>query len=218
MIYIFDDRSQRRESNKERLNRFSNFIIFDTIKTESEKSLEDTKIAYIDNPECIMFHKSYVFEDSSLSYETVREIFNSYDVPVVIFSGGTEGGNLGKEETVINADLMYENLPIFIEDYIRNGKINLASLVWGKRHTLNSLLMLQNKLSEEFFIKNNLDEEVGNLKGHEDIESVKRKIERLCRSIHRDVGVAILKSIDNIPNLTFRQLNDIVNNVISQYK
>lgn len=213
MIYIFDDRSQRRKVNKEKLNKFSNVLSFGTIKTIPGKSIEESLIESMnDNPECIIFHKSYVFDDSNLSYETVREFFNSYDVPVVIFSGGTEKNNKGEKEINMNAELMYDNLPFFLEDYVGNGKINLEILVWGKRYQLNTLLILQNKLAEEFFITNDLEEEVKNL------EKVRRIITNLCKPTHRVVGDAIFNSIDKFSKITWGQLDDIITNTISQYK
>ena len=213
MIYIFDDRSQRREINKEKLNKFSNVLSFETIKTNPGKSIKDSLIESMnDNPECIIFHKSYIFDDSNLSYEIVREFFNSYDVPIVIFSGGTEKNNKGEKEINMNAELMYDNLPFFLEDYVDNGKINLEILVWGKRYQLNALLILQNKLAEEFFITKDLDEEVKNL------EEVRRRITKLCKSTHKVIGDEILNSIDKYPQHTWGQLDDIITNTISRYK
>lgn len=213
MIYIFDDRSQRHEVNKEKLNKFSNVLSFETIKTNPGKSIEESLIESMnDNPECIIFHKSYKFDDSNLSYETVREFFNSFDVPVVIFSGSTEKNNKGEKEINMNAELMYDNLPFFLEDYVDNGKINLEILVWGKRCQLNALLILQNKLAEEFFITNDPEEEVKNL------ETVRRRITNLCKSTHKVIGDEILNSIDKYPQHTWGQLDDIITNTISRYK
>lgn len=213
MIYIFDDRSQRREVNKEKLNKFSNVLSFETIKTNPRKSIEEYLIESMsDTPECIIFHKSYIFDDSNLSYETVREFFNSFDVPVVIFSGGIENNNKGEKEVNMNAELMYVNLPFFLDDYVDNGKINLEILVWGKRYQLNALLILQNKLAEKFFITNDPEEEVKNL------DEVRRSIARICKPTHRVVGDAIFNLIDKFPKLTWGQLDDIITNTISQYK
>ena len=213
MIYIFDDRLQRREVNKEKLNKFSNVLSFETIKTNPGKSIEESLIESMrDNPVCIIFHKSYIFDDSILSYEIVREIFNSYDVPVVIFSGGIEKNNKGEREVNMNAELMYDNLPFFLEDYVNNGNINLDILVWGKRYKLNALLILQNKLAEEFFIAKDPKEEVNTL------EEVRRRIASICKPIHKVIGDTILNSIDKYPQLTWGQLDDIITNTISQYK
>ncbi len=213
MIYVFDDRSQRREVNKEKLNKFSNVLSFETIKTNPGKSIEESLIESMsDNPECIIFHKSYIFDDSNLSYETIREFFNSFDVPVVIFSGGIEKNNKGENDVNINAELMYDNLPFFLEDYVDNGKINLEILVWGKRYQLNALLILQNKLAEKFFITKDPEEEVKNL------EEVRRSIARICKPTHRIIGDEILNSIDKYPQHTWGQLDDIITNTISRYK
>lgn len=213
MIYIFDDRFQRRELNKEKLNKFSKILSFEVVTTASERSIEESLIETMpDNPECIIFHKSYIFEDSNLSYETVREIFNSYNVPIVIFSGGIENNNKGEKEVSMNAELMYENLPFFLEDYVNNGKINLDILLWGRKYQINSLLILQNKLAEKFFILNNPEEEI------KDLDDVKRGITRLCKPAHTIIGDAILNSTDTCAKITWGQLDEIITNTISQYK
>ena len=213
MIYIFDDRYQRRELNKEKLNKFSKILSFEVVKTDFGKSIEETLIESMpENPECIIFHKSYVFEDSNLSYETVREIFNSYNVPIVIFSGGLENNNKGEKEVNMNAELMYENLPFFLEDYINNGKINLDILVWGRKYRINALMILQNKLAEKYFIKNNPEEEI------KELEGVIRDIERICKPMNRIVGDDIIASIGTFSKITWGQLDEVITNTISRHK
>lgn len=144
MIYIFDDRAQRRKDNEESLRRYSDYIKFMTVNLIPGKSIEESIIDSIDNPECIIFHKSYVFEDQSVSFENIRELFMSFDVPIVIFSGGLEGNNKGLKEINMNADLMYENLPYFI-DYLKEKKeLNIDALLWGK--SMNSMLFFNSKI------------------------------------------------------------------------
>ena len=211
MIYIFDDRIQRCNDNQEKLSDFSDIIKFDTLKIILGKSIEDCVIDAVVKPECIMFHKSYVFEDDSVNFETIRQLFISYEVPIVIFSGGIEGGNKGNFEININADVMYENLPYFLKDFKENKQINIDVLLWGKRYKLNAILEIQNKFAEEFFINNNFDENI------ENIDKVKRTVRNLCRN-NNVLGDAILNEIDIKGQLTWGDLLSIVENNLKKNK
>lgn len=212
MIYIFDDRNQRRNDNQNKISDFFDVVKFDTVKIIPGKSVEDCVFDAVVKPECIMFHKSYVFADNNVNFETIRQLFISFDVPIIIFSGGIEGGNKGNSEININADVMYENLPYFLKDFKDNGRINIDVLLWGKRHKLNAVLEIQNKLAELFFINNNLDENI------EDIEKVKRTIRNLCRKTNEVLGDVILNEIDNNNQLTWGNLLIIVDSQLKKMK
>ena len=211
MIYIFDDRFQRRNNNQEKLSKYSDIVKFDTVKTIPGKSVEECVFDAIISPKCIMFHKSYVFEDDNVDFETIRALFISLDVPIVIFSGGTEGGNKGDSEININADVMYENLPYFLADFKENKSPNIDILLWGKRYKLNAILEIQNKFAEEFFINNNFDENIQN------IEKVKRTVRNLCRN-NNVLGDAILNEIGSKGQLTWGDLLSIVENNLKKNK
>lgn len=211
MIYIFDDRIQRRNDNQEKLSDFSDIVKFDIVKNIPGKPVEDCVFDAIIDPECIMFHKSYVFEDNNVNFETIRALFVSLDVPIVIFSGGIEGGNKGYSEININADVMYENLPYFLADFKENKSPNIDILLWGKRYKLNAILEIQNKFAEEFFINNNFDENIQN------IEKVKRTVRNLCRN-NNVLGDAILNEIGSKEQLTWGDLLSIVENNLKKNK
>ena len=211
MIYIFDDRKQRRSDNEEKLSKFSDIVKFDIVKNIPGKPVEDCVFDAIIDPECIMFHKSYVFEDNNVNFETIRALFVSLDVPIVIFSGGIEGGNKGYSEININADVMYENLPYFLADFKENKSPNIDILLWGKRYKLNAILEIQNKFAEEFFINNNFDENIQN------IEKVKRTVRNLCRN-NNVLGDAILNEIGIKGQLTWGDLLSIVENNLKKNK
>jgi hypothetical protein len=211
MIYIFDDRKQRRSDNEEKLSKFSDIVKFDIVKNIPGKPVEDCVFDAIIDPECIMFHKSYVFEDNNVNFETIRALFVSLDVPIVIFSGGIEGGNKGYSEININADVMYENLPYFLADFKENKSPNIDILLRGKRYKLNAILEIQNKFAEEFFINNNFDENIQN------IEKVKRTVRNLCRN-NNVLGDAILNEIGSKEQLTWGDLLSIVENNLKKNK
>lgn len=209
MIYIFDDRAQRRKDNEEKLREFSNLITFKTITLTPEMSVEDWIIDSMENPECIIFHKSYVFEDKNITDDTVWYLFTYYDVPIVIFSGGTEGSNKGDKKIIMNADLMYQNLPYFLQNFKENEKINIDTLLWGKQYKLNAILQFQNEISKDYFILNNPENYV------EDIPKLTRIIRLKCKTINEEnLGNNIIAEINSHIRITWHDVADIIDNQI----
>ena len=214
MIYIFDDRRQRRSDNEEKLSQFSDVVKFVQLKLTPGKSVEESLIDSLNSPECIMFHKSYVFTEKEVSYETVRETLGSYEVPVIIFSGGTEFSNKGTTQTDINAEVMYQNLPLFIRDYKEKGKINIDVLLWGEKHRLNALLEIQNEIAKKYYIEMDLEEII------QDTDKIKieRDLNKLCPKVDRSLGENIIDEIAKTDSLTWGELMDIVDNNIKKFK
>lgn len=212
MIYIFDDRAQRRKDNEEKLRKYSDCVKFMKVNLIPGKSVEESVIDSIDNPECIIFHKSYVFEDSAVTFETIRQLFMSFDVPVVIFSGGIGNSSKGKKEINMNADLMYENLPYFVNHLREKKELNIDTLLWGEKYELNAMLELQNKMAQKYFINNNLDDEIDN------IADVTRDITNSSRRLHKGFGDALLSKIQNCEHLTWLELANIIDNTIQEFK
>nr|WP_303392021.1 hypothetical protein [Bacteroides intestinalis] len=126
------------------------------------------------------------------------------NIPIVIFSGGIEGSNKSSKEININADLMYANLPFFLEDFRKNGVINIDTLLWGREYRLNAALQFQNKFSIEYLINQDPKEEITSL------ESVKRKIENGCRNISKELGDAIKADIDKCDRITWIEVARII--------
>lgn len=212
MIYIFDDRNQRRNANEEKLRDFLGFVTFETVHPIAGKSIEDVIIDSIKNPDCIIFHKSYALGSEEITYETIRQLFADFNIPVVIFSGGTEGSNKGAKEININADLMYDNLPYFLEDLKETGNVNIDTLLWGKKHRLNALLEFQNKISQKYFINNDpnaiLDEPA----------PIVRSIVQSCRKINSYLADAIKHEIKLNPQLSWLDLATIIDNNIRKFQ
>ncbi len=223
MIYIFDDRAQRRKENEEKLRTFSDVVKFETLILDSGRDLEESIVCSLDNPDCILFHKSYRFGEDDHVFEKVRECLASYGVPVVIFSGGIENGNKGGKEIYVNADVMYRNLPYFLTDFSNNGKINIDTLLWGKRHRLNALLNFRNELSKSFFLENDFNESIGgDISGvrRQDISGVRRQIVSSCRNfdVEQELREDILAELDKSPGLTWLELSNIIENNIHKYE
>lgn len=213
MIYIFDDRAQRRKDNEEMLRNFSDLITFDTVKLISGKTADEFIFDSIEkNAECVIFHKSYELGDEFGTFETIRKLFTSFDIPIVIFSGGIEGSNKCAKEINMNADLMYHNLPFFLENRKENGSINIDTLIWGKMYRLNALLKFQNSISQKYLINNDPDCPLDN------IEKVKRDIKNSCREINRDLADSIIIDIDANEQITWQDLAIIIDNNIRKFE
>lgn len=213
MVYIFDDRAYRREENRERLRKYTDLIRFETVKTVPNKPIEDCIFdTVIESPECIIFHKSYVFTDNAVNFESIRTIFISFGVPIVIFSGGTEGVNRKENEININADLMYNNLPYFLENLRINKEININVLLWGERHKLNALLEFENRLAEKCFINHDLQAFI------ENVPKIRRTIDNLTKKEFKELGEFILTDLDEIVKPTWLDLRNIVECNIKKFK
>ena len=212
MIYIFDDRAQRRKDNEEMLRKFSDIVTFDTVKLIPGKSADECIFDSIEDVECIIFHKSYALGDEDVTFETIRQLFTSLGVPIVIFSGGTEGSNKGANEVNMNADLMYHNLPFFLEKRKENGAINLDTLLWGKHYRLNALLKFQNTLSQKYLINNDPDASLDNL------DKITRDIKNSCREIQGDLAGSIISDIEACEQITWQDLAIIIDNNIRKFE
>lgn len=208
MIYIFDDRIQRRNYNEEKLRGFSDIVTFDTVRLIAGKQADEIILDSIESPECIIFHKSYALGNDNITFETIRQLFVDLNIPIVIFSGGTEGSNKSANEINMNADLMYENLLYFIEDFKEKGQINLDILLWGKRHKLNALIEFQNRFSKKFFINKDPDATV------DEFRVIERFIETNCEKINKEFAIAITREIKDNPRLTWMDLANIIDNNI----
>jgi hypothetical protein len=214
MIYIYDDRAQRRKDNSEKLKNYSDLITFKTIVLIPGKPVDDCIIDSIENPDYVIFHKSYIFEDKNITFDTIRKLLTSLDVPVVIFSGGLENSNKSNGEININADLMYENLPLFLEDYKNSGRYNVDVLLWGKRYKLNALLQFQNEFSRKFLINTDPNGIIDDLKG-----DVLRMINQTFRKINmKDIGDKIISDINELEQITGANLITIIDHNIQNFK
>ncbi len=149
MIYIFEDRYERRSNNQKIVSTFPGKIEFAKFDIDPEQDLSEFIINRFHDAECIMLHKSYVFKNKDVNIEKVVSILSKeYGVHCVIFSGGTEKGKITLDgNVIINADVMYKNLEEFMNHHSHQGVIEFAKLLWGKNYKLNSLLEIQYKIT-----------------------------------------------------------------------
>lgn len=107
MIYIFEDRSERRLMHQELIEEYKEKICFAKFGIDEGMNLEDYIIDNFIDAEIIIFHKSYSFKSKTVSLDEIRK--KMPNVQFVIFSGGTEYGGIYENGNMvtINADVMY---------------------------------------------------------------------------------------------------------------
>jgi len=156
MIYLFEDRKGRQELYlKEKLDN----IVLKTALIDCKKSdLTNYLTNHFSDAKAILFHSSYSFNDNEITKEDIKKIYIEKKIPFIYFSGGLNN-NIVVENGMSNANLnsgdMYKNLPIFLQEYKNNNKINVSLLIYGEKYLLNSLLELQSILTYYFFKKSN---------------------------------------------------------------
>lgn len=158
MIYLFEDR-------KGRMNQYFNKAIDSTLIKEVIFDCKKENIdSYINNcynnAQAIIFHKSYVFEDPSISSDDVKAAFLRRKTPFVYFSGGLKN-NIIKENNLINGTVnsgdMYNNLSDFLDLIKQSEQANIPLLVYGKKYLLNSLLEMLFIINMYFFGRKLID-------------------------------------------------------------
>lgn len=151
MIYLFEDR-------KERMNQCFKGKMDDTIIKVSVFDCEKDGInLYIkDNysdAKAILFHSSYTFPKNGYTIENVKAAFIEQKIPFIYFSGGLRNNIINETTANVNSGDMYNNLPEFLDCYKNEKKIVIPLLVYGKRFLINSLLEMQNLITNYFFNK-----------------------------------------------------------------
>ena len=157
MIYLFEDRKGRMEHYfKVHLDSVPIRVgIIDCQKNELTEYLAHN----FSDSTAILFHSSYLISDNNITNEDVKKYFRDKKIPFVYFSGGSNN-NLVIENSITNGNVnsgdMYNNLNLFLDDFMSNKKLNIPLLVYGRKYLLNSLLELQTLISLYLFDKTNL--------------------------------------------------------------
>lgn len=160
MIYIFEDRYERRENNQSIINKYSDYIQYTKFEITACQDLADFLIDKIEDAECVMLHNSYRFTDMAVNVEEIRRtVTELMGARFVIFSGGIESPNINSQGVIfVNADTLYSNLELFLEQLKKTGTPTYEILIWGQNYQLNKILSSQAKIHFEKFLECNLDE------------------------------------------------------------
>ena len=160
MIYIFEDRPERRLQHQDIMDKYKSIISFAKFDIDEGMNLADYIYKNFLDAEIMIIHKSYAFKSNTVNIDAIKKIMP--DVKFVVFSGGTDNGTIvGDGNSVtINADVMYNNLEIFLKYLTNKKEINFEPLVWGECYLQNRLVSLQNRLFLKYFINADLDKRI----------------------------------------------------------
>lgn len=142
MIYLFEDREGR-------MMRFlkgdiDSYLLKRAIMDCKKEELSNYIGEHFSDAELVLFHLSYVFPQSGVTNDSVREVFLSKGIPFVYFSGQSKNSIGRTPNGIQTADVrsedMYTHLPVFIQAYKDTGRVNIPLLVYGKNYLMSSLL------------------------------------------------------------------------------
>ena len=150
MIYLFEDREGRK---KEFLTDDGQYpmIRHKPFDCASTQRINDYICNNYQDAKVVLLHKSYSFkEGSNITPELVKDSFKQLmNVPVVLFSGGSDSNLIKEGEMItaeINSGVMYGNLRVFHDSFLKTGSPNLSILLYGIDYKRNQLLGMQHKL------------------------------------------------------------------------
>lgn len=209
MIYIFEDRTERKQRNESKLKEYGDvckFAKYDELIKDG--SIENFAVSLSPERDCVIFHRSYALQNG-VSIDQIRTYFIQFGIPFVEYSGGIERSNAVREQGIkyyiINADLMYSNLPAFLDWYKKYNRVVCDVLIWGNDFEKNRMF----SLFAQFYADNFLDKRWTD-------EVPKTDISRLVRIINRHLGNECAVDVLSKPAPTWYNIFEIVQNYINQ--
>lgn len=211
MIYIFEDRHERKNTNLELVNSYNDNIQFAQFDIESHQELRDFVTDKFEDAECVIFHKSYSIpsnrNDIKLS-DILAAFKEKCHSKIIIFSGGTEGGSLNEDgDTLVNADVMYSNLELFLRSLKMSGHPTYEILIWGENHRLSQRLSNQMEVHINEFMEKDLTQVIDS----DELEDLIIDIATNGFDIEEEVALKLNSSKENI---TLNDIRKIVQNQI----
>lgn len=146
MIYIFDDREERRE------NYSSLFINYKSQLTQESFTPEGDLQEYVTDKfgdaEIVIMHRSYRFPGDNYELSDVLNAFKG--VPIVLFSGAIQKASILKAENIyqVNSIVMYENLSDFLDSKKVDNNAPIEMILWGKNFIKNQFLTLLGEINK----------------------------------------------------------------------
>lgn len=131
------------------LNEFKHLKIFTNDEFERLKeSLQDAKFDVLNNYKIVITHQSAW---SQVVLSQLRVYCKKENKPLIIFSGSVNTSHLHLSNPPIliqDVDKFYSNrLLLFLDEYFKNGNINMLLLQYGDKWRLSLLLEARNNLS-----------------------------------------------------------------------
>lgn len=216
MIYLLEDRAERRNLYNNELENYKDLIKVELFNKDTATDLAEFIDKQFQDVTCVIFHKSYAFKFRESNYDDIKKLFKNRGAKVVTFSGGVDQGNIDNDgNLIINADIMYKNLPTFLQHLRDTKKIDLQILLWGKEYVLNALLSLQYNLSKVFFVAQDLEAPISTM----DVHNIKRKVNNHIRDLSlpfsSDMNAEIDQKLDS-DTLTWDAFRNIVQTAVDK--
>lgn len=150
MIYIFDDRFERREAYSYIVKKYPKYISFETIDQTTIGEFESFIAERLITPTLFLLHASYRFVGEELNNTRVTETLCSWGIPIVHFSGQYNQPSirtLGKNKIYeVNSITMYSNLELFVKHIINDSKSTIEILLWGSDYIVNQIVATQSEI------------------------------------------------------------------------
>ena len=208
MIYIFEDRGSRMVQNQDVVKEHSDVICFAKFDIDTDQDLSDFIVENFYDADCLIFHKSYTFKDKNVNLPLVQSYMLKNGVKFCVYSGGIEHGSISQDGvTLVNANVMYDNLAHFINYYKDANEIILEILLWGERFRLSQLMSMQYELFNQYFISNDLDAIIPS----EDLDEILDDI--FCK--FEEYGFDVTPMLDKLKNRTSSLTWNEIFNILS---
>lgn len=228
MIYIFDDRFERREKHGLDLIKLSQYAKSKDITCGTVDELVSFIKDGLSDVTHVLIHASYQYPGGELDMNKVVEAFYSYckDVQIVLFSGGYNHPGtsmIGKTKVFsVNSDVMYNNLELFTRHLSKDPNSPIEILLWGKSYLQNQILATQSAIVRSLY-KINLDEQIDvkdkdkNKKNELLLEEINEIVaDRLRNEEFKEMREALQAVI--VADKTWRKMLEDIEDVITKNK
>lgn len=191
MIYVFEDRTERRRRHQDIVDRYKDKICFAQFDIDEGMNIEIYISENFPDPDIFFFHGSYTFKRPDINLNVIRAEMPS--TRYVVFSGGIDGGQISEngKSVRINADIMYDNLEVFLKLGNQGKEISFEPLIWGEHYRVNRVLSLQDRLFREYFVNVDFEAAVDS----DDIDDIIDDIILICMDYEADIETPVKNKI-----------------------
>lgn len=146
MIYIFDDREERRENYSSLFINYKSQLTLESFTPEGD--LQEYVVDKFGDAEIVIMHRSYRFPGDNYELSDVLSAFKG--VPIVLFSGAIQKASILKAENIyqVNSIVMYENLSDFLDSKKADNNTPIEMILWGKNFIKNQFLTLLGEINK----------------------------------------------------------------------
>jgi len=157
-VILIEDRNERQKLFIEKFNfdlEKYNDILFNAVNDKYQEVYENIKMNNFDflkKFDVIISHKSAFEDDNSKIIFRLEQFAKTYNKKLVFFSGNIDTTSYYKKDEFeyleINSTILYSNnLKIFL-DFLKEDKLYILSLAYGKKWKLNIFIEFVDKISK----------------------------------------------------------------------